>query len=215
MRRLGCFGCLTSLVFVALVGGIAWAGFRIVRAPDFIAPPTAKADGIRAQQKIFELFRRGGGGRARSMTLSEREVNAFLSRHLGETPGHAAPEPGRPPDRRRDGGKSAGQIPVRELLDMSRRCPRSPATFRRGWLDHSIWLSLRTRVTLEGRNGARERRHLRLDVERFWLGRLRLPEVMLRVLLEPETLRLLRWSVPNTIEGLRIEPGRLILQSAP
>jgi hypothetical protein len=204
---------LTSLLFVAFVAGVAWAGFQIVRAPDFIAPPTAKADGIRAQQKMFEFFRRGSGGRARSMTLSEPEVNAFLSRHVGETPDM----PLRNLAVRLVGegrGDIAGQIPVRELLNvapLSALAGHLPA----GWLDHPLWLSLRTRVVLEGKDGARDRRHIRLDVERCWLGRLRLPEVMLRVLLDPAALRLLRWQAPSTIDGLKIEPGRLIVQSAP
>jgi hypothetical protein len=197
---------------VALVGGVAWAGFQIMRAPDFIAPPTTKADGIRAQQKMFEFFGRGGSRRPRSMTLSEGEVNAFLSRHLGETSEMTLRNlavrligDGR--------GDVAGQISLRELLNVA---PLSllAGHLPKGWLDRPIWLSLRTRATLEGSDGARDRRHLRLDVERFWLGRLRLPEVMLRVLLEPSALRLLRSPVPHTIEGLRIEPGRLILQSA-
>jgi hypothetical protein len=204
---------LSSLIFVALVGGTAWAGFQIMRAPDFIAPPTAKADGIRAQQKMFEFFGRRGRGRPRSITLSEREVNAFLSQHLGET----QDLPLRNLAVRLIGegrGDIAGQIPVRELMTvapLSALAGHLPA----GWLDHPLWLSLRARVTLEGRDGARDRRQIRLDVERCWLGRLRLPEVMLRVLLDPAALRLLRWQAPSTIDGLRIEPGRLIVQSAP
>jgi hypothetical protein len=198
---------------MAVVGGVAWAGFQIVRAPDFIAPPTAKADGIRAQQKMFDFFRRGSGGRARSMTLSEREVNAFLSRHVEETPDM----PLRNLAVRLVGegrGDITGQIPVRELLSvapLSALAGHLPA----GWLDHPLWLSLRTRVILEGKDGARDRRQIRLDVERCWLGRLRLPEIMLRVLLDPAALRLLRWQAPSTIDGIRIEPGRLIVQSAP
>jgi hypothetical protein len=78
-----------------------------------------------------------------------------------------------------------------------------------------VWLSLRARATLEsGGDARRERRYLRLDVERFWLGRLPLPSFMLRVLLDPLALRLLRWPMPDAIDGLRIEPGRLILQTA-
>jgi hypothetical protein len=196
---------------MALVGGSLWGALQLLRAPDFVAPPTAKADGIRAQQKIFDFLRRGSSGRPRSLVLSEREVNAFLSRHLGETSemplrNLAVRLPG-------DGrGEIAGQIPARDLLNVA---PLSAlaGVLPSAWLDHAIWLSLRARVTLEPGDGPRDRRHLRLDVERFWLGRLRLPEVMLRVLLDPAALRLLRWQVPSTLEGVRIEPGRLIVQS--
>ena len=75
------------------------------------------------------------------------------------------------------------------------------------------WLSIRARVTLDGTGGIREPRRLRIDVERFWLGRLPLPEPMLRVLLDPAALRLLRSPIPEAINGLRIEPGRLVIQS--
>ena len=50
-------------------------------------------------------------------------------------------------------------------------------------------------------------------VERFWLGRLPMPEVMLRVLLDPAALRVLRSPIAETIESIRIEPGRLIIQA--
>jgi hypothetical protein len=209
--RLGCFGCLTLLLLLGVGGGAVWGGFQIARAPDFIGSTSGVADGIRAQQKIYDLLRRGGG-RPHSVTLSEREVNAFLSRHLGET----ADMPVRnlavrlPGDGR---AEIAGQIPARELLKVA---PLSvlAAVLPAGWLDRPLWLVVLAKVTLEGGAGSRERHHLRLDVDRFWLGRLRLPEVMLRVLLDPTALRLLRWSVPSTIEGLRVEPGRLTIQSA-
>jgi hypothetical protein len=212
VRRLGCFGCFTFLILFALVAGTLWGGFQIIRAPDFVAPPTTKADGIRAQQKLFDFVRRGSSGRPRSMTLSEREVNAFLSRHLGET----VDMPFRNLAVRLLGdarGEIAGQLPLRDLLNVA---PLSAlaGVLPTAWLDQPIWLSLRTRVTLEASDGQRDRRHLRLDVEGFWLGRLRLPEFMLRVLLDPAALRMLRWPVPSTIEGLRIEPGRLTVQSA-
>jgi hypothetical protein len=210
--RLGCFGCLTVIVLLALVGAAAWGTFQITRAPDIAGAPTSPADGIKAQQKIFDVIRRAGSGRPHAVTLSEREVNAFLSRHLRET----AEMPFRSIAVRlpSDGhAEIAGQIPLRHLLGVP---PLSALTgvLPAAWLDRGVWLSLRARVTLEGGDGGRDRRHVRLDVERFWVGRLRLPEVMLRVLLDPTALRLLRWPVPEAIEGLRIEPGRLIIQSA-
>jgi hypothetical protein len=108
----------------------------------------------------------------------------------------------------------AAQVPLRDLLDvpplsvLARVLP--PA-----WLDRGVWLSLQTRVSLDTADGGRQRRYLRLDVERFWLGRQRLPQVMLRILLDPRALGLLRWRLPSGIEGFRVEPGRLVIQSAP
>lgn len=213
MLRVGCFGCLTVLVLLAVVGALAWGTVQTTRAPDLGGAPTSPADRLRAQQKIFDVIRRSGSGRPNTVTLSEREVNAFLARHLGET----ADMPFRnlavrlPSDGR---AEIAGQMPLRQLLGVP---PLSALTgvLPAAWLDRGMWLSLRARVTLEGGSGARDRRHVRLDVERFWLGRQRLPEVMLRILLDPAVLRLLRWPMPEAIDGLRIEPGRLVIQSAP
>ena len=210
--RLGCFGCLTVLILLAFVGLAGWGLAQVARTPAIAAPPTTAIDGQRAQQKIFVVMRRAHGGRPTTVTLTDREVNAFLSRHLvgaGELPlknlavllpsdGHA---------------EIAGQIPVRQLLGDGAAATVGgliPAS----WLEHPVWLSLRARVTLESGDGRRERRHLRLDVERFWLGRLPLPSFMLRVILDPLALRLLRWPMPDAIDGLRVEPGRLVIQTA-
>lgn len=213
MLRLGCSGCLTLLLLLALIAGGAWVTYRALGTPDLASAPVAAADGIRAQQKIFEVMRRAGSGRPHTVTFSERELNAFVGRHLAETADmplrHLAlrlPGDGR--------AEIAGQLPLRQILGvapLSTLARALPAP----WLDHGVWLVLRTRATLEGGTGARDRRYLRLDVERFWLGRLPLPELMLRVLLDPGALRLLRTQMPEAIDGLRIEPGRLIVQTAP
>lgn len=211
MFRLGCLGCLTVLFLAALVGLAGWGLVQTARAPEISAPPTTAVDGQRAQQKIFDVVRRAGSGRPHTVTLSDREVNAFLSRHLGDaadlplqnvavrlpSDGHA---------------EIAGQIPLRQLLGEGTASAVS-GLMPSSWLDYRVWLSLRARVTLESGEARRDRRHLRLDVERFWLGRLRLPTVLLRVLLDPMALRLLRWPMPDAIEGLRIEPGRLVIQT--
>ncbi len=213
MLRLGCFGCLTLLLLVAVVGAVVWGTYQVMRPAEIAAPPTTAADGIRAQQKIFEIVRRAGSGRPHTVALSDREVNAFLSRHLGETAdlplrNLAVRLPG-------DGhAEIAGRLPLRQLLTaapLSALVDVLPAE----WLDRSVWLSIAARVTLEGGGGARARRFLHLDVQRFYIGRQRLPGVMLRMLLDPGALRLLHSPMPDAIEGLRIEPGRLVLQSAP
>jgi hypothetical protein len=211
--RLGCFGCLTIVILLTVVGAVGWGTFQMTRTPDLAGTPSSPADGIRAQQKIFDLLRRASGGRPHTATLSEAEVNGFLSRHLGETAEMSFRNiTARLPDEGR--ADLAAQLPLRNLLDVP---PLSALTrvLPAAWLDRGVWLSLRTRVSLEGVDGPRPRRkHLRLDVEGFWLGRQRLPEVMLRVLLDPRALGLLRWRLPSGIEGLHVEPGRLVIQTA-
>ena len=212
MLRLGCFGCLTLLLLLGIVGAAAWGSYQMTRTPEIAGAPSAPADGIRAQQKIFELIRRAGSGRPHTVALSEREVNAFLNRHLGETADLPLRNLAvRLPD---DGhAEIAGRLSLRQLLATA---PFSALTgvLPTEWLDRGVWLALRVRATLEGGSGPRARRHLRLDVERFWLGRQRVPELMLRILLDPGALRWLRSPMPDAIEGLRIEPGRLVIQSA-
>jgi hypothetical protein len=208
--RLGCCGCLTILILATLAAGATWGAFQIARGPEIASTPTSPADGLRAQQKIFNIVRRAGDGRPRAISLSERELNAFLSRHLGES----ADLPLRNLAVRlpRDGvAEVAGQVPLRQLLS---QVPFSALTtiVPTNWLERDVWLAVRVRVTLDT-GGTREPRRLRLDVERFWLGRLPLPEVMLRVLLDPAALRMLRSPIAETIESIRIEPGRLIIQA--
>jgi len=209
--RLGCCGCLTILILATFVTGAGWGVFQITRPPVIAGTPTSPADGLRAQQKIFDIARRAGDGRRRAISLSEPELNAFLSRHLGES----ADLPLRNLAVRlpSDGvAEIAGQVPLRQLLAQA---PFSAlnTVVSPNWLERSVWLAVRARVTLDTGGGTREPRRLRLDVERFWLGRLPLPEVMLRVLLDPAALRLLRSPIAETIESIRIEPGRLIIQA--
>ena len=211
MLRLGCFGCLTTIVLIAVVAAVAWGIAQAARPPDITGVPTSAADGLRAQQKIFEVLRRGAEGRARTVALTEGEVNAFLSRHLQE----AGDLPLRnlavrlPSDAR---AEISGQLPLAQLLAMP---PASAvaAIIPGTWLRRDVWVSVRARVSLEGGERVREPRRLRLDVERFSIGRLPLPEVMLRVLLDPAALRLLRAPLPDAITGLRTEGGRLVIQS--
>jgi hypothetical protein len=209
--RLGCMGCLTALVLALAVGAAAWGAFEMMRRPDFSAVATATSDGIRAQQKIFDLLRRSGSGRSRTVTLSEGEVNAFLRRHLG----NEADLPLRELVVRlpRDGeAEIIGQLPLQQVL-ASPPLSAVASLLPEAALHRGVWLTLLTRVTLETVDASHARRRLRLDVRQFRLGRLRLPEVMMRVLLDPSALTLLRWPTPPGIEDVRIEPGRLILRT--
>src|SRR3989304_2309002 len=86
--RMGCFGLLLILA-VALVGGavaLYYAGslFDMPAIPSIEYTPS---DGHRAQQKLFELATRDSRRSAESVVLTERELNAFLARHLEESEG--------------------------------------------------------------------------------------------------------------------------------
>jgi hypothetical protein len=204
-------GCLTALVLVAAVGGVAWGVSEILRRPDFSPVAISPADGQRAQQKIFEILRRSEGGRSRATTLSERELNGFLRRHLGNE--SDLPLRDLVVHLPQDGdAEIIGQLPVQQVLAsppfsvLTSLMPRRAREYR-------LWLTVLARVTVETADASRDRRRLRLDIRRFQLGRLRLPEVMMRVSLDPSALTFLRWPMPAGIEDVRVEPGRLIVQA--
>jgi hypothetical protein len=137
-------------------------------------------------------------------------VNAFLARHLVEAAGvplrglrARLPSAGR--------AHVVGKIPVRELIAETPLQTLAHAA-PDAWLDHDVWLSIEADVSVEARE--RRRRHLRLDVDRFWIGRLRVPVTMLRIVLDPATAHLLRAPLPAAIGTVRVEPGRVVIQGA-
>ena len=189
-----------------------WAVYQMARPPDVPTVTIVAGDGLSAQQKIFELVRRSGSGRARAVTLSEREVNGFLRRHLG----NEADLPLRELVVRlpREGvAEIVGQLPLRQVL-ASPPFSGLTALLPGAALERGVWLTVVARPTIETVDARRERRRLRLEILRFQLGRLRLPEVMMRVLLDPSALALLRWPMPPMMEDVRIEPGRLVIHSS-
>jgi hypothetical protein len=207
--RLGCGGCLGVLVLlgvstVALGTGI-WIGTRLTE------PPVSRGDqgdataARLAQQRMAELVRPGRGPRS-PVEVSERELNAFLARNV--VPGPDFPL--------RDLSvvlvgegivELSAAVPAGDLLLDSRPAGLSP-WLPRAALDYPVWVTVRAGVRVEAPPASR-RRYLRLDVERFTIGRQRLPLALFRLLPSPALLGLLRWRLPESIEGLGVEPGRL------
>lgn len=214
--RLGCLGCLGTIVLTVLVGTLILGVIGIFQDPGLKVSEPSRADGLRSQQKLYEVLQRQGpattgrrGGKNDAVVLTEREVNAFLSRHLTESaelpldglivrlPGKGLVE-------------LAARVPLRALLGelpLGGLADALPGD----WLERPLWLRLRTHPRVEDGVGERQRRYLRIDVERFYLGRQRLPAFMLRLLLNPTALRLLRWPLPGGLEGLRVEAGRVVI----
>ena len=209
--RLGCTGCLSSLAGVALValltGGSAAVAFRMLAASDSDAPETSAADGSRAQQKLFSLTRQDRRGA--TVALTEAEVNALLDRHLVEA-----------------GGTRLSGLSVRLLgddrVDLRAHTPLERVLGEVGlqpvagvlparWRARPIQLRVSGRVSVEDTAS----RHLRLEVEALSVGRQALPAPVLRLLVDPATVGLLRWRLPEHVERVAIEPGRVVIRTRP
>ena len=208
--RLGCGGCLATVFVLALVaavaGGSTWLAIRGLDDPRVVAEQPTAADSSRAQRKVFDLANRGHRA-GEQVVLTEREINALLSRQLaGELPFSSAVA------RLLGDGRIelAGQLPARQLLAES---PGAAVLdlMPDGWGRRPLWVHLRTRARVEPRGA---RRQLRLDVERFAIGRLPLPGSAVRLLFDPQSLRFLRLPLPDDVDDVVIEPGRALIRIA-
>ena len=206
----GCSGCLVAVVSLGIValavGGAVGAGLRMLAKPEAATlPATTAADGTRAQQKIFDLARHRS---SQPVILSEAEVNALLSRHLVEARGVRLNTLGV----RLLGGdrlELTGQTPLHQLFEeagLPGLVPQRPGPRR----ERPLWVH----VGAVARVSEGPRRQLRLDVESFAVGRQRLPARALRLLLDPAALGLLQWPLPEHVERVSIEPGRVVIRGA-
>ena len=208
--KLGCSGCLAAIVVVALgillLGGVVGIAVRMLDVPDGTDPVTTAADGIRAQRKLLDVVRKPRRGEA--VTLSESEVNALLARHLVEArgvrlTGLSARLVGG--DRLELRARSAmGQ--VLEEAALGTLADLLPAS----WRARPVGLRLGARLQVEEGSP----RQLRLEVDEFAVGRQSLPTPTLRLLVDPAALGLLRWRLPEHIERVGIEPGRVVIRIA-
>ena len=207
--RLGCGCLLVIMVVLAVIAGLSRAGYQAFGDPGVPAVPTTAVDSQRAQEKLYSIASRSAR-RGSSVALSEAELNAFLARNLGETVDMpltdmrvSLAEPGRLRFAGRTRvGAVLGELSFAALRDL---VPTA-------WLERPVWLDLVAVPKLETVEG--RRRYVRLHVERFAIGQQRLPSFFVRLMLDPGTVRLLRWSVPETIEDVRIEPGRVVVRLA-
>jgi hypothetical protein len=203
--RLGCGGCLTSLValgLLATIGTSACGTSRALQSPTVEAVRPTAEDAARAQQKLFRLVR---GATREPVVVTEAEVNAFVSRNVD----HRDLPFDEPLIFLREGNvvELVGQMPLGRLLAESPLGPVAGLLPTR-WSGHPIWLQVVSRATFE----REPRRQLRLDVRRVRIGRQRVPTVALGVLFEPARLRFVRVTVPDTVGDVRIESGRAVIR---
>jgi hypothetical protein len=207
MAIVGSVGLLLSLGGAAL-----WAGSRLAQEPDVPAAQGSAEDGARAQQKVFDLIRGEAPkarGRPHEVVLTEAEINRFLSKNLVEAAG--MPVAVRAVRLAGEGVvEFKGLLPLREVLSAAPVASLVPAA----WLDRRCWLHLEVRASLEVGTARKQRRYLRLDVERFAIGRQRLPGRLLWILAGPRVQELLRWRMPESVDGLTIDRGTLVIKTS-
>jgi hypothetical protein len=206
----GCSGCLGTLVALGvaalIVGGLVGATIRMITPPSGGDPVTTAADGTRAQRKLFDLARESRRGE--TITLTEGELNALLARHLVDARGL------------RMGGLSArlvggdrlelhGRSSVGAILEEA-SLGAAAAVLPASWQARPVRLHVGARVRID----AGPPRQLRMDVDEFAVGRQRLPVFTLRLLVDPATVSLLRWRLPDHVEQVSVEPGRVIIRTA-
>ena len=169
------------------------------------AVPSA-AEGVRAQQKLFEVARHARPGA--TVTLSEAEVNALLARHLIEARGVrlAGLRARLIGENRLELHARSGLGQVLEEITLGAVAEALPATW------HARPLSLRVGARLRVEDGSPPQ--LRMNVDEFAIGRQRLPTLALRLLVDPAAVGLLRWRLPEHVEGVGIEPGRVVIRTA-
>ncbi len=191
-----------------IVGGGFIFSSSTFNLPEKIPTPEwTVSDGHRAQQKMFELVRRDTRKSSRTdpVIFTDREINAFLARHLEESermpfsPLLVKLEPGFV--------EVQGQTQLRTLLRgfffkyLAEFLPAAQT-------DRPVWVVIQGRVRLEHGRVRKEREFLRIEPSGFRIGDLDTGTWFLTWMLGP---RLLRWPVPKVIEEVSVEEGRVIV----
>lgn len=185
-----------------MVAALAWGTTRALQRPDVRPVAFGSEDGARAQQKIFDLARRGA--RSGSVALTEAEVNAFVARHVDPND-----LPVSEPNIRLLGDdvlQVMGRVSVRRLLEESPLAVVVRSLPGR-WGEQTVWLT----VVLKARMETEPRRTLRLDPRRFAVGRQWLPVIVLRLFADPASLRYTRIGLPGDAREVRVEQGQVVI----
>src|SRR6185503_14028852 len=80
LMRLGCSGCFVVVLWVTALVAVSWGAVKMLDVPATLPVPPTPADSASAQQKLYKALR--GGTASEPVALTEREVNALVSRNL-------------------------------------------------------------------------------------------------------------------------------------
>ena len=212
--RFGCAALVGFFVLLALGAGALWVGSRLAQEPDVVAAPGSAQEGSRAQQKIFDLIRGDGErsrARSREVTLTEGELNWFLSKNVELTKLPVAIRAVRL--------AGDGVVELKALLPLRAALSASPvmafaSLLPASWLDRQVWLHLDAKATVEVGATRSQRRYLRLGVQHVAIGRQPLPVSMLGLVPSLADQGLLRWRMPESVEQLTITPGAVVIRTS-
>jgi hypothetical protein len=193
------------LALAVVAAGLAWMGASALREPALSRVVWTAADRASAQQKILTLAARRG--RPAEVILSERELTALVAGYLAE---HSDQSIGDVSVRL----PASGRVQVAGRLS-ARRMAQEVGLAAVDWLparwgDRPVWVHL----DLSVRTTRDPRPQVRLRAERFYLGRLRVPASLYRLVLSPLALGLLQWNLPAGVDSIRVEPGRAVVRLA-
>ena len=213
--KLGCFGCFALILIVLAVlvvaGGVLFLSINVFGSPDVRPVPFSRADGYAAQQKLYEVVLRQAGRSSRKdpITLTEREVNAFLSRHLAEVAG----VPLSPLTVRfdKDHFFAQGRTPLRNLFQGPPFVYLIPYIPDKR-LDQPVWVSIGAQISIDAPAGGATG-YGKVTVTEFLLGRQPVSSFLLYVMLGPSGAGLFRWPVPGVVESVRIQEGWAIIRT--
>ena len=200
------------VVLVLGVGalGVVFLSGNITNPPEVHVTRYTRADGHSAQQKLYELVLRQTGRSTRQdpVVITEQEANAFLANHLVTS----AEIPFEPLIVRFAKGRLEvqGQTPLRNLLQGPPIAQILPYV-RDSRLDRPIWVTVKGRIVVEGRETDGSRNYGRVDLSEFALGQQELGTWLLTFMLGPTSNRLLRWQVPSVVREIQIQDGRAIV----
>jgi len=207
MTRFGCIGCFSVIVIIALgavvlLGGIALST-NIFEVPDLPRQDFSQDDGRRFQQKVAEMMLREANisSRREPIVISQRELNAFLQRHLLESEKiRVSPMV---VQLKRGKIEVQGHTELRDLLagfPFSLIAPHLPQSAT----NRLVGISVKGRVRVERGRGE-------FVVEDFTLGRQSLSPWLLPWLFGGAGSRLMQWRVPTSVDRIIIEEGRAII----
>lgn len=194
--RPGCGCALVTLGLGAVLGGAVWAGVKVLQEPGVLSERPYVA-------RDHQPTTTSGGNRA-TLTMSETDLAVFITRQLNSR----AELPVRDIVVRLPDGNGADVGAKTTVQDIGRAwgMPGSVFAFMpHSWRDHPVWVTARAAPRL-GRDDSR--RYLRVDVSRFAFGRLPLPTVAAKWV----GLGLLHWELPDDVEDVRLEPGRVTVR---